>query len=396
MREILTVWKKEIIDTLRDRRTLYTAVIMPIVLMPLIMVGSFKLQESQLKKTAEQEAIVAVVNRTAAPALVEFLQKQEKIKLSDLMDDLESRLKKLEIQTYIVIPPDYDRLISSDSPVSIPVYQKSTEQKSSTAAQKVTVALQAYNQLLTTNKISQAGLSPQILQSIVVESKDLATDQEKGGFFLGMLLPMFIVLFSIVGGMYVAIDVSAGEKERKTLEALLVTPLSRLRIVTGKFMAVATTSIVSVVLSVGSMFGAFKIWPPNPAFGIPASFNISVTTAIIMLGIGIILSIMFAALLLAVAIFAKSFKEAQNYITPFYLLAILPVSIFSSIPGFKPPLALFFMPSVNAVFLFKENLMGEFIASHIIITVVSTLLSAAVAIFIATRIFSRESVLFRD
>jgi sodium transport system permease protein len=204
------------------------------------------------------------------------------------------------------------------------------------------------------------------------------------------------VLFSIVGGMYVAIDVSAGEKERKTLEALLVTPLSRLRIVTGKFLAVATTSIVSVVLSVTSMFGAFKIWPPNPAFGIPASFNISITTAIIMLGIGIILSIMFAALLLAVAIFAKSFKEAQNYITPFYLLAILPVSIFSSIPGFKPPLALFFIPSVNAVFLFKENLMGEFIASHIIITVASTILFAIAAIVIATKIFSRESVLFRD
>ncbi|MFA6553368.1 MAG: ABC transporter permease [Patescibacteria group bacterium] len=396
MREILTVWKKELIDTLRDRRTLYTAVIMPILLMPLIMVGSFKLQESQIKKSQEQEAIVAVVNRSAAPELVEFLQSQDKIKLSDVTDDLDNRLKKLEIQSYIVIPQDYGMLAAADEPIAIPVYEKSIEQKSSIAAQKVTTALTVYNQMLTKGKLDQAGLDSKILQNIIVEPKDLSSDQEKGGFFLGMLLPMFIVLFSIVGGMYVAIDVSAGEKERKTLEALLVTPLSRLRIVTGKFLAVATTSIVSVVLSVTSMFGAFKIWPPNPAFGIPASFNISITTAIIMLGIGIILSIMFAALLLAVAIFAKSFKEAQNYITPFYLLAILPVSIFSSIPGFKPPLALFFIPSVNAVFLFKENLMGEFIASHIIITVASTILFAIAAIVIATKIFSRESVLFRD
>jgi sodium transport system permease protein len=339
---------------------------------------------------------VAVVNRSAAPALVEFLGSQDKIKLSDVTDNLDSRLEKLKIQSYIVIPQDYGTLVAADEPVTISVYEKSIEQKSSTAAQKVTAALTVYNQLLTKGKLDQAGLDSKILQNIIIEPKDLSTDQEKGGFFLGMLLPMFIVLFSIVGGMYVAIDVSAGEKERKTLEALLVTPLSRLRIVTGKFMAVATTSIVSVVLSVTSMFVAFKIWPPNPAFGIPASFNISITTAIIMLGIGIILSIMFAALLLAVAIFAKSFKEAQNYITPFYLLAILPVSIFSSIPGFKPPLALFFIPSVNAVFLFKENLMGEFIASHIIITLVTTIASAIVAIFIATKIFSRESVLFRD
>jgi sodium transport system permease protein len=357
MKEIVTVWKKEIKDTLRDKRTLYTAVIMPIVLMPLIMVGSFKLQESQIKSLEQQQAIVAVSNQSAAPSLVAFLKSQEKINISDVQSDFENKLISGEIQTYLTVPDDLESLIAAGKPATIQVYAKSTEQKSSNAAQKVQSALMAFNQALSVQKLSAAGLDPQALQSIVVEPKDIATEQEKGGYFLGMLLPMFIVLFSIMGGMYVAIDVSAGEKERKTLEALLVTPLSRFRIVAGKFMAVATTAITSVVLSIASMYAAFKIWPPD--FGISFVFDLSLATVALMLILGIILSIMFAGFLLAVAIFAKSFKEAQNYITPFYLLAILPVSIFSSIPGFKPPLGLFLIPSVNAVFLFKESLMGQ-------------------------------------
>ncbi|MFH1207579.1 MAG: ABC transporter permease [Patescibacteria group bacterium] len=394
MREILTVWKKEIVDTLRDRRTLFTAVIMPILFMPLIMVGSFKLQESQQKSAETQVAQVAVSDQAAAPALVEFLRKQDKIEIREAPADFKEKIVKGELQTYLEIPNNFTTLVASGQPVFVDLFARSIDQKSINAAQRVEAAVALFGESIAADRLGEVGVNPSILHSVVVHRQDIASEQERGGYFLGFLLPMFLVLFSIIGGMYVAIDVSAGEKERKTLEALLVTPLSRLRIVTGKFLAVATTSIVSVVLSVASMYSAFKLWPPD--FGEVIAFNITPTTALLMLGVGIILSVMFAALLLAVAIFAKSFKEAQNYITPFYLLAVLPVSIFSSIPGFKPPLALFFIPSVNAVFLFKENLMGEFIASHIIITAASTILAAAAAIYIATRIFSRESVLFRD
>lgn len=394
MREIFTVLKKEIRDTLRDKRTLYTAVIMPIVLMPLIMVGSFKLQESVVNSALKQEAVVAIENKTAAPALVNFLANQEKIKISDVQNDFDAQLKAGVIQTYIVIPKDFETLLQADQTATVPVYQKSTDQKSATAAQKVQLALTLYNQQLAVQKLTKAGVSPAVMQNVVVDPKDIATEQEKGGFFLGMLLPMFIVLFSIMGGMYVAIDVSAGEKERKTLEALLLAPLSRLKIVTGKFLAVATTAITSVVLSISSMYAAFKIWPPN--IGMSMTFDMSLGTVALMLVLGIILSIMFAGFLLAVAIFAKSFKEAQNYITPFYLLAVLPISIFSTIPGFKPPLALFLVPSINAVFLFKESLMGQTVWSHIILTVVTTLVGAVVAVAVATKLFSKESVLFRD
>lgn len=394
MNAVVTVWKKEIKDTLRDRRTLATAVIMPIVLMPLIMVGSLKLQESQMKSLEQQEAILAVANQSAAPQLIDFLKKQDKIKMSEVSSDFENKLKSGEIQTYITIPENFEGRLQKDEQVVVPLYQKSTDQKSTAAAQKVQAALLAYNQTLVAATLGAAGLDPKVLQIVAVEPKDIATEQEKGGFFLGMLLPMFIVVFSIAGGMYVAIDVSAGEKERKTLEALLVTPLSRFKIVAGKFLAVATTSATSVILSIASMYAAFKIWPPN--IGMSMTFDLNATTVVLMVLLGIILSVMFAGFLLAVAIFAKSFKEAQNYITPFYILAIVPVSLFSYIPGFEPPLALFLVPSVNAVFLFKESLLGETNWLHIGLTVVSSLAGAAITIVIATKLFSKESVLFRD
>ncbi|MFA5051690.1 MAG: ABC transporter permease [Patescibacteria group bacterium] len=394
MREIFTVWKKEIQDTLRDRRTLFTAVIMPIFIMPLVLVGSFKLQESQQNTIANQVAVVALSDQSTAPSLTDFLVKQDKIDLQPAPADFQQAIANGTLQAYIDIPADFEPSLASDQPVTLTVYEKSTDTKSATAFQKVQTAILLFNESVAATKLSAADVNPAILHSVTVAANDLATEQERGGYFLGLLLPMFIVIFSIAGGMYIAIDVSAGEKERKTLEAILMAPLSRLKIVSGKFLAVATTAIVSVVFSVASMYAAFKIWPPN--LGTALTFDITLGTALLMLGIGVILSVMFAALLLAVGIFAKSFKEAQNYITPFYLLAILPVSIFSSIPGFKPPLALFVVPPLNAVFVFKESLIGETSSSHVLVTLGSLIVASIVSIIIATKIYSKESILFRD
>lgn len=394
MREIFIVWKKEILDTLRDRRTLFVAVIVPIVIMPLILVGTFKIQETQQKSTQNQVATVAMSDQSVAPTLTAFLRQQDKIDVQPAPNDFRQAINDGSLQTYIDVPSDFESLLAADQPVILTVYEKSTDLKSATAYQKIQTAILLFNEGIAATKVSAVNLNPAILHSVSVAPSDISTEQERGGYVLSFLLPLFIIIFSIAGGMYIAIDVSAGEKERKTLEAILVAPLSRLKVVSGKFLAVATTSIVTVIFSVTSMYVAFKISPPN--VGLNYTFDITLSTVFLMLGIGIILSVMFAALLLAVGIFAKSFKEAQNYITPFYLLAILPVSVFNSIPGFKPPLILYAVPPLNAVFVFKESLVGESDVWHIVITLASLVVAAVVAIVIATKIYSKESILFRD
>lgn len=396
MAQILTIWRKEVVDNIRDKRTLWTSLLMPVLLMPAILVGSFKMQEAQVKSAEQKVAKVAVVNAEQAVRLVDFLGRQEKLSIVPVPSDPGAAVESNTVNVILTVPTAFESNLQAGVPTEVTLTQKSTNFDSTTAAAKVTVALQGFNQLMAQQRLTDADLSPTVLTSVLPKTVDLADAAEVGGYFLGLLLPMFIVVFAIIGGMYIAIDVSAGEKERKTLEALLVTPVARMKIVIGKFLAVASTAVVTIILSLGSLYAAFKVVPPPDLGGTPLVINLTPSALMIMLGIGVILAIMFAGLLLSVAIFAKSYKEAQNYISPFYLLAVIPVSIVNSIPGFKPTIAFFLIPGVNAVFVMKEALVEVYDPVHLLTTVVSLLVFAVVGIVAASKIYSREGILFRD
>lgn len=395
MNGAFTILKKELIDSIRDRRTLFTAVLMPVFLMPAILIGTLKFQEYQLKQTEQTPALVAIDNQDYAPTLVSFITSEDTIELKDATN-YEEAIEAGDINAYLFVPEDFETAFQNERPSTVRVIVKTSNIDSSTALTKVMTALELFNAQVGATRLEARDVNPEILTPVVPQQVDIATAEERGGFFIGFLLPMFIVLFAIVGGMYIAIDVSAGEKERKTLEALLLTPASRLKIVMGKFLAVAATASTTIVLSLFSLYFAFKSFPPN--FGSGNEFIINLTPASIgiMLGIGVILAIMFSGLLLSVAIFAKSYKEAQNYITPFYLVAVLPVAILGQLPGFKPATALFLVPGVNAVFVIKEVLLGTYDVTHILFTVGSLCVFAIIAIIVASKIYSKEGILFRD
>jgi len=394
MNGAFTIWKKELIDSIRDKRTLITAVLLPVVLMPVILIGTFKLQEYQVKQSLEKPVLLAINHQDAAPELVSFLKEQPHVTLVD-SQNFKTDLENGVIQTYIEVPQDFQQLFAAEQPIPIQVIQKSSKLDSQTATPKVIAFLQQFNNTIGAERLVASGVNPQMLSAVVPTPQDIATAQERGGFFLGLLLPMFVVIFALMGGMYIAIDVSAGEKERKTLEALLLSPASRLTIVVGKFLAVATTASITVMLSLFSMYAAFKFYPLDLGVG-ELALDLSLPAIAIMLGIGIILAIMFAGLLLSVAIFAKSYKEAQNYITPFYLIAVLPIAIFAQIPGLNPSAFMFVIPGVNAVFVIKEVMVSVFNSTHILLTIGSLFVYAAIAIFVASKIYSKEGILFRD
>lgn len=398
MAPVLTIWFKEIVDNIRDRRTLLTSLLMPVVLMPVILVGSFKLQEQQVKGAAVKVAKVAVINADQAPTLVAFLKTQDKITLVPVPTDPKVAVDANTVNIILDVPVDMEANLQQHRPTAITMRQKSSNYDSSTAGAKVMAALQLFNAQQAAAAVTAANLPPTILTSVIAKPVDLASSEELGGYFLGLLLPMFIVLFAIIGGMYIAIDVSAGEKERKTLEALLVTPVSRMHIVAGKFLAVASTATVTIILSMASLYAAFKLVPPPDlgGSGAPLVINLTVPAALTMLGIGVILAVMFSGLLLSVAIFAKSYKEAQNYISPFYILAVVPISIANTIPGFKPTLGYFLIPGINAVFVMKEVLVGVYDPAHILTTIASLIVMAGLGIIVAARIYSQEGILFRD
>jgi len=411
-KNIKTIWKKEVKDTVRDRRTMLSMILIPMLLIPVILVGMFKFMESQQKQQEQKTVKVALVGEGYAPEISDAFKKDKRMEIVAVDGDIEKAVADGEIDAAIVIPESFEEDIRSESPAGIQFVEKSTNLNAMNVYSVISSVVAEYNSKLLQQRFSSANIDPRILTGAKVETKDVATSQEASGFILALIIPMFIVIYSIVGGQYTAIDVSAGEKERKTLEALLLTPAKRIEIVMGKFLAVSTVALVSIVIAIGSLYVSFSsvgnigssmqsnMGTSSAAVSgasIPnLDFSVDPKAALLLFAVSVFLVLMFSAIILSISIFAKSFKEAESYIGPAYMIVILPIVFINSAPGFEPAMEHFAIPAVNAVLLFKEVLMGTYDFGHIALTFVSLILSSAVAILVATKIYSRESVLFND
>ncbi len=404
MNPILTIWKKELKDTIRDRRTLMSSIILPMVLMPVIIIGMGKLTLSQIKSLEEKTVKLAVGNEAAAPDFMNTLRALPRLTLSTLDGDPTAAVRDQKVDGVLVLPDDFSTKLEARVPVELPFYVNSLNNTSSTALTRVSEAVTVYNQSLLLTRLGNQGIGPEALTGLTINRTETATSQELGGFGLGFLLPLFIIMWASIGGQYTAVDVSAGEKERKTLEALLLTPARRRDIVAGKFLAVATTALISVVIALTSLYavflfgGADLFTSTTTTGGVATSFDFRLEPEAIgvMFAISVLLVAVFSAINLAVSIFAKSYKEAQSYIGPSYLVVILPVVAFNSVPGFVPGTPFFAIPFVNAVLLFKEVLVGTYNPAHILLTVAVMIVVAILSVGIASRIYHKEGVLFKD
>ena len=409
-KNIITIFKKELKDTIRDRRTLMAMVVMPMLLMPVMTIGMFKFLDYQMEKQAEKIVKVSIIENGEAPALIEMIKDQEKIEIVETEGEIKEAVTNGDLDLGIIIPENFQENIDEQEIAEITIVQKSTNMDSESALARISFLVANFNNEILLERFANQEINPKVLSKVVIVPEDMATEKETGGFILGLMIPLFIVMWSIMGGQYTAIDVSAGEKERKTLESLLLTPIKRIEIVLGKFLAVSTVSLTSVIISIGSFYvaliysGGFGPMAQNGqglsaekmAESVVVNFSIEPLAILLLIIVSLFLVLMFSAIVLSVAIFAKSFKEAQSYISPSYLVVILPVILVNSMPGFEPAIWFFALPAVNATLLFKEVLMGVYDSGHILLTLGSLIVYSAMAIIIATKIYSKESVLFRD
>ena len=404
-KNIITICKKELKDTVRDRRTLVAMVLMPLLLIPVMTIGMFKFMEKIMEDQKNQTVKIVLSGEENSSQLSGMIRSREKLEIVQIDKDAREAVIDEEIDAVIVIPEGFQEKIENEEAVNLELIRKSTNTKSENVIFIISAITEVYNSQILQERFSDQSINPAVLSKVTVVPEDVATEKETGGFVLGFLIPLFIVMWSIMGGQYTAIDVSAGEKERKTLESLLLTPVKRAEIVIGKFLAVSAVALVSVVIAIGSFYVALLyaggLGPMNTTGNagvgdVAVSFSIDPQALAILFVVSIFLILMFSAIILSISIFAKSFKEAQNYIGPSYLVVILPVVLVNSIPGFEPTFWYFAIPAVNAVLLFKEILIGTYDWGHILLTLGSLIIYSAVAIIIATKIYSKESVLFRD
>ena len=394
----LIILIKELTDMIRDRRTMFMMVVMPLVVIPLLAITAIKLTQSQIEKAKDKELRVAVIGETAAPELFKRLSKEENFFLVTMTNADSARAMTAEqtLDGVVIIPQDFSEFVEGDKQATIRLIFKSSESLNA-ARRRIEAIIDQYDREIVNERIGRLQLDETLFDAIAIEREDVASTEEKFAENAGGFLPYIFIIFGFMGSIYPALDLGAGEKERGTLETILSSPASRFDIVMGKFLVVLLFSIATAFLAMlGVLIMVYQFLP---------TIETNITQTVMdMLGprrIFIIMSMVlpvsafFAAVALAISIFAKSFKEAQSMMAPLNIIIILPAMI-GMLPGFKLSAVTAAIPILNLSLATKAILGGS--ADPILIAEVylSLFFLAGVSIYGCARWFNREETLFRS
>ena len=394
----LIILIKELTDMIRDRRTMFMMVVMPLVVIPLLAITAIKLTQSQIEKAKDKELRVAVIGETAAPELFKRLSKEENFFLVTMINADSARAMTAEqtLDGVVIIPQDFSEFVEGDKQATIRLIFKSSESLNA-ARRRIEAIIDQYDREIVNERIGRLQLDETLFDAIAIEREDVASTEEKFAENAGGFLPYIFIIFGFMGSIYPALDLGAGEKERGTLETILSSPASRFDIVMGKFLVVVLFSIATAFLAMlGVLIMVYQFLP---------TIETNITQTVMdMLGprrIFIIMSMVlpvsafFAAVALAISIFARSFKEAQSMMAPLNIIIILPAMI-GMLPGFKLSAVTAAIPILNLSLATKAILGGS--ADPILIAEVylSLFFLAGVSIYGCAKWFNREETLFRS
>ena len=393
---IVSIFKKELIDVLRDRRTLMFMVVIPILITPLLVIGSIKFQEYQNKKSEEKILKIAYINESEDSLTKQLLSEQKGVKIIEgvQLDSIESYIKSDSLQGGLYLGKGFLKKIKTNSSGDVKIYYKSSDLMSK-SKKRIQAALDIYKEKIIAERLKQLNVDGQILEPINITNIDMATAKETLGKAVGGFIPYVLVMFIFLGAMYPAIDLGAGEKERGSLETLLSSPATKFEITMGKLLVVSLTGIVSGLVSVlgisSSLFFIDKI-PVQIQETILDLINPFMIFSIIILMIPI--AIFFASMLLSISFYARSFKEAQSLMGPLNMVIIVPLFL-SLGPGMEMDHATALMPLINVGLLTKEILAGSVELIYFIETLFSLLFCAAIGIWFSVFWFKKENTIFR-
>lgn len=383
------IYQKEMLDLARDRRTLISMVLVPLLIIPLLLNVSMRLV-SRMQENAEQEAkTMAVGVRITTPSLRDALAKAQ-IQIVDKDDLKDAVLKKTVAAAVEEIP---------GTPPQVEIYADNSNPTSSAAAARVRVALDDLKDQEIRDSLRNSSIPESVLSPFVVKRTNIAGAKKMAGMMWGSVLGYLVLLLMFTGGMYPIIDMTAGEKERKTMEALLSSPASRREIVLGKSFAAMTAIFITAILTLGSMayslkgsnLGSKSTEMREMMREIPLDAH-----SLTLIAITLIPLAMFAAsVMFAIALFARSYKEGQSYLTPLLMVVIFP-ALLGGMSGMEMTPALCLVPIFNASQMIRGILLGDATMANFAITTVANLVYAGIAFVIATRTFEKESVLFRS
>jgi len=390
VKRVLLVFRKEILETLRDRRTLLVMVVVPVLLYPGLLVLAEQMALVGLRRL-EADAVVVALGGDPWPELRAFLEADEAVRVAapGVGADPGAALRGDGVGAVVQVAHGGEE---GAAPALLLVYDAAAE-GSRHAREVVDRALSRWRDTLVLEGIREAGLPPSVLRPMTVADSSVALPREVGGYTLGRFLPMVLVLMTLLGAFYPAIDMAAGEKERGTLEPLLTAPVPAGLLVTGKFLAVALVGVTAAALNLASMLLTFATGLFRLGGGVELQVAVSAVDVLLIFAAIVPLAVLFGALFLGMAVRAGSFKEAQNTLTPVYIVVILP-ALLPLFPGidFTPLLAA--VPVAGATLLIRELLAGSAALAPAAVALGSTALWAWLGLRFASSAFGSERVLF--
>ena len=396
MNTIITIFKKELIDTLRDRRTLIMMLVIPMLLFPVLMGIVVKVQVKQIKKAEEKRIKIGLLTYGNAQAFRDLLMNREDLRIMEDIqaDSIQSLIKKDSLDAVILFSEDFDQKVADLEEGRVELYFKSTEDLNITRG-RLRPLINDFEKRLISDRFMKLNLDEKIVEAIHIKEHDIASMKERIGKKIGGFLPYLFVLFCFMGCMYPAIDLGAGEKERGTLETLLSSPASRFQIVMGKFSVVVLAGISAAAISILGLFIAVRQVKELPPELLDVVLGILEFKSIVMvLSLLLPLAIFFAACMLSLSIFAKSFKEAQSIIGPLNIVVILPVFL-ALLPGIELNAKTALIPILNVSLASKEIIAGTIAPGLLAEVYISLIVLAGLSLYGCKRWFEREETMFR-
>lgn len=395
-KRMFTLFKRELTDILRDKKTLFMMLVVPIIIYPLLIIGMTFLMSSVMNSQAEKTYLVAFDEEDELAAKIADIIENNPDKLSYKLEIVQKSDCKKALEA-----GDIDIYVSKASDGRIALCYLSAKDRSNTALDALTDAFEIYREELQKERIDEAGLDADyLLNPIHYEGEDLSSTEESVGNMIGSIIPFFIVTMILLGALYPSIDVTAGEKERGTLETLLTLPITNFEMIMSKFLAVSCIACASAILNVFSMGGAMAFLVSS-SMSLAEDINLEIHYETFIPGIlfTLVVMVFFALLVTAVCmctcVFAKNFKEANNYVTPVMLIFMFG-SYAAMIPDLELTAQTAAIPIVNVALLVEGLFQFQYNYGLFAIVLFSNVAYSLLAILILGKIYNSEAVLFSE
>lgn len=379
------VYAKEMIDAFRDKKTLFLSVIIPI----LFTIGIGLFMDNVLLADTPDKPVDVAVNTTADPEVVDWLESVENVNVK-LLDDPFHASEEGDVLISVEIDSEFTQAVEEGTMPVISMYADPSSSRADAAVNEIMNMLTMKQSKLVAIELEAADLTVDVLQPFDVEMSTLSgSDDGISKYMITIIAQLVIVIAVMMGGLPASSDLFAGEKERNTMEALIMTPVNRIHILLGKWLTIATLGIMSGVFSVITLVGFVQLFTTNMKEALDLSNNVFYFTSSLTVGI-IVFALLVSALEMIISMLANTMKEAQNYVSPIIFLAMIPYFILIDVSPHEFTNTYFMIPFMNIYALIKQLIYGIYDLTSILLVVGSSTVFILIALGIGMIMFSKS------